>query len=413
MKNNWIFGYRMFIRNIKMNSLVVLQIALALCLGFSLFSGISALGRSSQIFKNFKSAKAVYYDDTTYLDTATMRAMGVEAEDVDGTLTKSLEKVKFRSMVTKTTANLAGQDVELYGMDYNLASLFDIPVTKGVWLDEAQSDSIVQAVVSPNSGLKVGQTVQLIYYGQDEHGNIQKLPLSVHIVGILSNPILIPSPGCGGIPNSFSFCETEVNVDKNTAMMVLSTDTLPASTIENLNDFKQVKSEYIVFEDDIDDETYQHNLALIAQKGEMATPAEMVEQDELYLKTELAQYLPMEIIFLVLSLLGIVCAAFLCVNENLHNFSVLFVCGSTWKRCERIIAAYLTISVGCILALVCGLSAVINAGWIPVLPGFTMIPQSVWYMVAVLIVYVTVFMGIAYYQLSHNSPVSILKSTTE
>ena len=413
MKNDLKFGFRMFVQNLKMNSLVVLQIALALCLGFSLLSCISAVERSSQIFRNFKNAKAVYYDDTTYLDTATMRALGVEAEDVDGRLTEPLEQVKFRSMVTKTTVLFDEKDVELYGMDHNLASLFDIPVTKGVWLDKAESNSVIQAVVSPNSGLKVGETATLSYFDEDEDGNIQRNPMSIHVVGILSNPILIPSPGCGGIPNSFSFCESEVNVDKNTAMMIISTDTLPASTVEKLNAFKHVKSEYIVFEDDIDDATYQHNLDLIAKKGEMATPSEMIEQDELYLKTELAQYLPMEIIFLVLSLLGVVCSAFFCINNNLHNFSVYFVCGSTWKHCKRMIAGYLTISVGCILVFVWVLSVIVNTGWIAVLPGFALTPQSVWYMVAVLLLYVVGFMGIAYYQLSHNSPVSILKSTTE
>lgn len=353
-------GYLLFIKNFRLNFLVIFQIVALVLVGINLVSLLSIGRQAAKTLRPLTQRRFVYYmPSNSYLDLVAPYLFGNEQEtEPDLTAqTPPLTDVDFKTRIFLTEAvvnNDPFQFTNIYAYDKPMLDALPLPLKSGEWFGETtKNGDVIDAVANVNSQFKTGDTVRLTVETPEE----EKITFTIRIIGTLQNPPYIPNAQHIG-QELFSLSLAE---DTNARKVGIPSVLLNAQDIADIEHiFRNApENEFIVFKDSITPESYSQNINALSEKGLIATSESITANDAEWVRSLLSENLPMVLFLLIVSLTGLISISAVNMTAYMKTFSIYFICGSTKRDCYKIIAAYLCImflwafALSVLLALIC------------------------------------------------------------
>ena len=333
-------GYLLFLKNLKLNFIVVFEIIAMILVGVNMISLVSIGVQATSLVQPLTNSKFVYYMSTeNYLDIITMDSLDNnktnESEKLD------IKNVDFRTRIFITDASCIDKvdsTIKVYAYNKSLIDFLEIPLKDGVWFGETtKNNSIIDAVSTANDLFEVGDIVFLRLYAQD----LKTKEIKVRIIGVLDNPAYLPNTQHIS-QSAFSltlFNDVSYNKTGEPTILINSEDIADIETIF----LNATKSEYIVFNNDISNEEYQENIKNLSENGLVATSDDIKENDGAWIVSLLKENLPMIIFLFAISIIGLLSISIINMANYIKTFSIYFICGATLKDCYKVIVSYLFI----------------------------------------------------------------------
>lgn len=408
-------GYLMFIKNLKLNFVVILQIVALVLVGINLTSLLYIGRQAADALRPLTQRKFVYYMCTDeflnrmlYLtDPEAAKTADAASEQEDTQAQElSLTDVEFRTRIFLTDAIINDDPLQvtnIYAYDKSMLDALPLALQDGEWFGETTNHGdVIDAVANDNSHFKTGDLVRLTA------GNTagERITVTVRIIGTLKNPPYIPiAQSVGQMLFSLSLM-ADTNADKvGIPSVLLNAQDIPDA--EHIFANTQ-KNEFIVFQDSITSEAYERNLKELSEKGLVATSESIAENDAEWVRMLLRENLPMLLFLLGISVTGLISISAIQMTAYMKTFSVYFICGSTKKDCYKIIVSYLCIMVLWALALSVLLALICTKVQIPIFSLMEFSAMSRLWMVGVFLAYLLISLLVPAVVLKRFSPKEML-----
>lgn len=400
-------GYLMFIKNFRLNFVVIFQLVAMVLVGINLISLLSIGVKTTKTLSPLTEKKFVYYMSVENFlnmmdineenhDLSEMKKNEISAEELN------LRNVKFKTRVFQTDAAFYNDDAleytEIYAYNKQMIDNLKLPLKTGSWFNsETKSNDIIDAVSNLNDVFNVGDIINLTVKTRER----KKVDFKVRIIGILKNPAYIPTASVVGqeIFSAHLFNDTSYNKTGAPAILINSDD------IEKIEQIftNTPKNEFIVFNDNIGEEEYDSNIKAMTSKGLVATSEDISNTDKEWISTSLEENLPMIIFLAILSLIGLISISIINMTNYLKTFSIYFICGCTWKNCYKVIVSYFSIIFLWTFSLTLLLALIFTKINTPIFSLIDINPLSCIWFIGVISVYLIISLA---------APASVLKKST-
>ena len=285
-----------------------------------------------------------------------------ESSDVE----KSLKKAHMVSSYdVQMTFDIDNKKEELgtwspvIGYDDELIAAYTPEIESGRWLrtEDADTDMIEIVLVQKDDTHKVGEVITLTTSDVVKDSREYKLsqPVQAKIVGILAD-------GASPIMRTMHYGEYSdfrdyyypFNRDEEERAIVFVSkrdiehnNKIHAKTEqENLIEGETCIWPYIIsgpcfiqYEKGITQKEKDYNSKYLAVNGRYEfrhTSAEMRENSMEYIMNQMNMLIPILIAMIILTLMSIISSTVIMIRQNMHNYSIYYMMGFTWKRCVLI-----------------------------------------------------------------------------
>lgn len=285
-----------------------------------------------------------------------------ESSDVE----KSLKKAHMVSSYdVQMTFDIDNKKEELgtwspvIGYDDELIAAYTPEIESGRWLrtEDADTDMIEIVLVQKDDTHKVGEVITLTTSDVVKDSREYKLsqPVQAKIVGILAD-------GASPIMRTMHYGEYSdfrdyyypFNRDEEERAIVFVSkrdiehnNKIHAKTEqENLIAGETCIWPYIIsgpcfiqYEKGITQKEKDYNSKYLAVNGRYEfrhTSAEMRENSMEYIMNQMNMLIPILIAMIILTLMSIISSTVIMIRQNMHNYSIYYMMGFTWKRCVLI-----------------------------------------------------------------------------
>ena len=325
-------GLSEFIRNIKKNVLVIIQMIAVYIIGLVTISAFY------EQYKLIDGVSKVFDDTGMVIHTTSMNSDMFIREDMLKMLLKKVENVEH----TLTTA-VYDEDFRINGVGmtginmlaYNPKLISYVPkLVEGEWCETApKEEGIINAVVADNVPFHV-DIGQIIKYAG----------ITFKVTGIVSCKEMIYGGNSTWRYDDASYLDYYYNIENYIAMKDVYFFLVPYENLEN--DFQLIpgygmswgRFATIDFEDDITEEEYEYNLKVLEETYGFHINTDVFNTAPSYeyswqlidIKT-----MPMALLFIVI-MVALLISLFISVAINVlyekKNYGIYFICGNNWSN---------------------------------------------------------------------------------
>ncbi len=328
-------GYFEFLRNLKINFLIVLEITAVLITAIFTVSSVRSQLRFYEPLSDYLDSKSVYITP----DFATFRVPLDKQLSTEKRIKDRIPEAKKVCAQTCFHLTLEGEyfDVDIEGMGYpeEVINGFKPILKEGKWLSEVpEEENVINIVVTKNdSGVKVGDEFKCVTFDNDSNP-VENL--TARIVGEIENGVAIfKKPN--GDPKAFKaddfFANYLINEDtKNEPYLIAS-----QSQIDKYNLYNYIKKcAFVKLDDSVTDERFNEIKEECILVGGAIDAKEIRNNSLNVIKTNLIFLLPIVIGVLVFVIVTTVCMSAINAKKQLRSYGVYYVCGSRWRQCVLI-----------------------------------------------------------------------------
>ena len=399
-------GYSVFCKNIVLNLILIVQLVASVVLINIAIGNVNAQRAGLRLFENVKNEDAVYFNlDFQSNKEAILNDKMIEVNDK---AFKKLCGVESASYINDYLFSLNDARYNAYGYDSYISNKMKLPVSRGIWLTEAETEKDVIPVVvsSETKELSLGKTV--IMQGKDSMGNLTELKLKV--VGVLKSPAFVPTfTGSRGYATPCTFLFSMYNEKFNET---------PAIIFEKgkLDGIAKIETNpesacIIKFSQNISQSALQKNIEILRNTGDVATFDKMYVSGQKEVKDKINDSLPLIICILALSLVGLVSLNVLNTATQVRNYAIFYICGGRWKNCFFISLCYTLVVTAISLVISLLIYYVANfMGKIYEL-GLCFLPNNYLATAAVYLLVIILSLITPYIMLKRTYPIQIIKET--
>lgn len=406
-------GLSEFIRNIKKNILVIIQM---------IFVYIIGLVTISAFYEQYKLIDGVskIYDDTGMVIYPVSKSSDTFInEDVLKRLLKKVEKIEHTLYTSIYDKDFLIDGVGMTGVNllaYNPELISYIPnLIEGQWCEESpKEDGIINAVVAENVPFDV-HIGQIIEYAD----------ITFKVTGIISCKEMIYGGNTVWKYDDASYLDYYYNISNYKAMNDVYFFLIPYENLEK--DFQLIPEEgmswgrfaTIDFEDDITEEEYEYNLKILEKNYGLHINTDVFNTESSYdysWRLIDIKIMPMVLLFVVI-MIALVISLLVSVAINIlyekKNYGIYFICGNNWRSTFKFSLVSWTILA--MTSLVIAMCIYIIIGALNVFSGLS-ISFGWMHMVMILgitIILLIITMIIPFVMLHKIQPVSILKENNK
>lgn len=409
-----VLGFNEFIRNIKKNILVIVQMVVVYIIAlftisafeeqYRLLDGISEVfDDSGMLVFNSNLAMDVYIDENQLKEEL------VKVKDIEHILNMHLYDEKFGDEKADKAAEVVA---------YNPENISYIPeLAEGKWFDKvASEEGYINAVISDNFPFEV-QVGQVI-----EHSRFK-----FKVTGVVSSKEMIYGINTGFNFGSASYLDfystwSEESIVGGRYLFLISYEDMVNNIMRKMDQDPLNSINWgifgfftIDFEDNITEDEMQYNLKVLNENYDRVIDTDVFFTKDIYDYSWVLiniKIMPMVMLFIVI-IFALVISLFISVAINVlyekKNYGIYFICGNNWSNTFKLslvswtILALTSLAIAGCLYVVIGALNVFNGlsvsfGWMHV--GF---------IAAITAILLLVTMIIPFFMLRKIQPVSILK----
>ncbi len=339
-------GYLEFVRNLKINLLIVIEIAAVLITAIFTVSSVRSQLRFYEPLSNYLNSKSLYIIPETLSNRVSYDKQLTSYEAI-------FEKIPEAERVCAQTYfsfNFTGgsMNVSIRGMGYpeEIVEGFKPLLEDGKWLSEvSQEDGVVNAVVTENySNLEVGDELT----AETESGE----PITVRIVGKIKNSAAIfkkPSGDMSSYKADDFFPNYLINSDTQNEPYII----VAQEDIDRCGYYYYIdKCALIKLDDSTSDERVEEILSLAMSVGSGMNAESIGENTMDEVKTNLIFLLPIVVGVLLFTIVTTICMSAINAKKQLRSYGVYYICGSRWKQCVfiSVFSSIVTAAIAAVLA---------------------------------------------------------------
>lgn len=326
-------GFLEFIRNLKMNFLIVLEMAVLISVSVFTVSTLMSQLKYYLPLSDYLSEKGFYLwaeNIASHLD------QGDYLETVSDIKSKS-DKIEKVCAFSRFNGSLIGKkyDVNTSGIAYNtdLINLYKPLMQEGKWLSEVpQSKDVLNIVVSENnSGINVGDEYEILL----DNGESNKT-VKAKVVGKTVDGAKI-FYRAGSDMNSYTAEDFYKSIYFNPQ---LSESAYIIADQNQLDEFGVrtylSKTAFIKLYDSTSDSEVSDIKSIFRKSGGITEGQKVKENSLKDVKTNLIYLLPIIAGTLIFTVVTAVCMSAINAKNQLRNYGIYYVCGSRWKQCSLI-----------------------------------------------------------------------------
>lgn len=394
-------GFNEFIRNIKKNILIIVQMVIVYVIAIFV---ISAFEEQYRLIDGVSEV----FDDTGLLITSTpvdlvkfikeeeLKEVLLKVENIGNSYYFNIHDDKY-----KQPASI---------VSYNPEVITYIPkLIEGQWCEDAQhEEGVINTVVANNLPFEVniGEIIEYAGYRFKVTG---KLSTNEMVFNIKSSFNL---KGLSHLDFYQSMNEERLN---SFMFLVSYEDMLKMEGIDTSYPTLWGTFTIIDFEDDITDEEIDHNMNLLAKEYNYLVGAEMWVIDEIYeyswklVEIKVMPMVMLLIVVIIVLIVSLVISSAINILYEKKNYGIYFICGNDWKNTFKfsavswfIVAVTSLILSGCVCMLIASMDAFKGLAL-----TFTSLHATVLLGITVMLLIIAVF--IPFFMIRKIQPVSILK----
>ena len=379
-------GFNEFIRNVKKNIWVILELVLLFIVGIFMVSTVS---EQMRIYKPVRKV----------LDESGILVYGPAIPPDLFDELKGVENVVSVPMYGINTKNGETVIVSDYP-DYRMKLTSGNYCTKGKY-----QDGVVRAMVCDVNGLKEGDTVELKLSGTDKLTKI-------YVTGTFGADEWVFGLWRGGTGTDYKALFDSYSNRHEKYMFVANAEDMQ----REMNDIWYYSFALIDYRDDITEEDIEYNKSVMSETG-VAVERDTRPVKEMYINTKKLieiKTIPTVIAFIIVfifSIFSIIAASSVSFKYERRNYGIFFLTGNTWKNTLRItlvhwgieILSALIISV-CIGVIVCKLNLLPGLG-----PEFS--PIQICVIAGIIVIQLLMALLIPWRMLRKTEPVTIIKES--
>ena len=399
----------MFIKNLKLNFVVIFQITAMILVGINMISMISMQLKAANALSQITEKKFVYYMSLDrHLATMDM-VSGSEQEYDKQDIIKNeresaelnLSNVMIRSRIFETYAvvnDIPTSYASVFAYNKQLINGLKLPLKSGKWFDRTtQCDGIIDAVANANPLFKTGDIIKITA----EDGDGKKFEYKIRIIGVLKNQSYIPNAShVGELLFSLSLVSDASYRSTQTPTIIVNSEDIKG--IENI--FSNTpKNEFIVFNDNISEEEYEKNITELSNKGLITTADDIRHQDSNWRCSLIKENLPMIVFLAVLSICGLVSISIINTTNYIKTLSIYFLCGCKRRECYMIILSYLGVMFIWIFSITLLLALIFSKINTPIFSYIDINPLSYGWFAAVIGIYFSISLITLFYVFKHST----------
>lgn len=333
-------GYKLFVKNINMSFISVIQIAITLLLINICISNIYSYIEPLNIFKNLNYKKAIYFQQPLLSSIDPNLTMGDEAfEILEKKIEKSnqiIENLKNVKSVNKDYI-IYGKDISCYGYDKFTSSNIKKQLKSGKWFDEEpKKQNVLNVVVCDNGKYKTGDIIYI------DSPNDPNKKIECKITGILKKDIY-------SLYNSSTASDT-VDVSH----LLRKQENIGLFSIEDLKEMNynisSHSNSFIVFNENISNQDYDQAFEMLKQVGDPIKIEKINSNTKKAILDILKKQFPIIIAMFLIMVISIITFIFLNISKNKKIFGIYYLCGFNFKSC--FIIYFINIIINIILSLV-------------------------------------------------------------
>ena len=344
-------GYLEFLRNLKINFLIVLEITAVLITAIFTVSSVRSQLRFYEPLSDYLDSKSLYITPDSLTTRVPVEKQLITEKQIKNKFPEA-EKVCAQTSFYFT---LEGEyfDVDMEGMGYpeEVINGFEPILKEGKWLsDVAEEGNVINVVVTKNdSGVKTGDEYKCRC--NDENGKDIE-GITVRIVGEIENGAAIfKKPN--GDPKAFKaddfFANYQIDEEtKNEPYLIV-----PQKQLDKYNIYNYIKKcAFVKLDDGVTDERFEEIKEAYILVGGAVEATEIRSNSLDVIKTNLIFLLPIVIGVLVFVIVTTVCMSAINAKKQLRSYGVYYICGSRWRQCVLIsvFSAFITVIIAALLS---------------------------------------------------------------
>lgn len=161
-------GYLMFIKNFRLNFVVIFQIVALVLVGINLTSLLSIGWQAAETLRPLTERRFVYYMPPNDFLNRMLFTFEHDAQETNtDTVTEELPltDVEFKTRIFLTDSTINDDPLQfahIHAYDKSLLDALPLPLKNGEWFGETtKNGDVIDAVANDNSQFKTGDTVRL------------------------------------------------------------------------------------------------------------------------------------------------------------------------------------------------------------------------------------------------------------
>lgn len=315
-------GFREFIRNIKRNILIIVQMVAVYVIA------IFTMSAFEEQYRLMDGVSGVF-DDTgmivlrssissgDYLNIDEMEEMLVKVDAIEYSINYNLEKNGYSiGLVASNPDNIS----------------YRPELIKGKWCEDVpHEEGVINAVVSTNMpfGQEIGNIVEI-----DGH--------TFKITGIVDTKEMVY-----GTSSRYTYKESSYLEYYQPISNINNIDCLIIASFEDIQKNSPYKTNYssvwgfigtVDFEDDITDEEIKYNMKQMTERYKYEEGSEMMLTDEMYdyswrlIMLKIMPMLMLLVVIIIVLIVSLVISGTINVLYERRNYGIYFICGNNWKN---------------------------------------------------------------------------------
>lgn len=394
-------GFNEFIRNIKKNILIIVQMTIVYVIAIFV---ISAFEEQYRLIDGVSE----FFDDTGLLVSSA--PMSLEKMVTEDGLYELLDKVE--NIGYGYYFNIVDDNNEEFAriLSYNPQYITYIPnLIEGEWCEEAEhEEGVINTVVADNLPFEVeiGDIIEYAGY-------------RFKVTGILSKNEMLYGINSSYDANSISYLDFYQSIKENgttSYLFVVSYEDL--KKMENIDiSHATLWSHFTIidFEDDITEEEIEHNMDLLEEKYDYMVGAEMWNIDTIYdyswklVEIKVMPMVMLLIVVIIVLIVSLIISSAINILYEKRNYGIYFICGNNWKNTFKfstvswfIVAVTSLVLSGCVCMIIASVDAFSGL-------ALTFGKLHVAALLGITVLLLTVAVLIPFFMIRKIQPVSILK----
>lgn len=260
-------------------------------------------------------------------------------------ITKSFDKLKgnytFFTFHGLTPRINEEENVRLLIIDDEFYNKLRLPLKSGKY----NSNADFYGIISCNNMFHTGDKISLYDYD-----------LNISVCGELTNPTYFPTLNSYAANGDVRMFYSKYSIELDLLPFILVPMSSYVKMSEKAGDIAwQELGGIIYYNSPPSDIEHKSNLQALSQEQIIVDLTEVKDRTSKYLNEDVNKYMPISILALIVSVIGIVCSTAIYSIKQIKTYTVYYLCGMQWKDALKLIAAniilMLAISVGIVIAI--------------------------------------------------------------
>ena len=328
-------GYLEFLRNLKINFLIVLEITAVLITAIFTVSSVRSQLRFYEPLSDYLNSKSLYITPDSLTTRVPVEKQLITEKQIKNKFPEAEKVCAQTSFYFTLESEYFDVDMEGLGYPEEVVNGFEPILKNGKWLsDVPEEENVINVVVTKNdNGVKTGDEYKCRC--SDENGK-EIEGITVRIVGEIENGAAIfkkPNGDPKAIKADDFFANYQIDEEtKNEPYLIASQDQL-----EKYNIYNYIKKcAFVRLDDSVTDERFDEIKEECILVGGAVDAKEIRNNSLDVIKTNLIFLLPIVIGVLVFVIVTTVCMSAINAKKQLRSYGVYYVCGSRWRQCVLI-----------------------------------------------------------------------------